>query len=154
MGIDLDKIDVFPRKTHIHGKHYRCFIWRTGKTQASAVSFDFWNSYADTEFNAFWHGGNLSVVRENIYWDKYAGGKPYRSMFRPSDKAKKTPQVYDLLTIIQKTDPGTFEEFCSDFGYDSDSRRAERTWQTIREEYQKVSRFFTKEEMETLQEIQ
>ena len=39
-GIDLDKLDTFPRKTHIHGKHYLCFLHRADKTLASAISFD------------------------------------------------------------------------------------------------------------------
>ena len=30
---DMDKVDMYPRKTHIHGKHYRCTfknlaLWR------------------------------------------------------------------------------------------------------------------------------
>jgi hypothetical protein len=43
-GRDMDKVNTFPRKTHIHGKHYRCTI--SGKDRGH-VAYDFWNSYMD-----------------------------------------------------------------------------------------------------------
>ena len=33
----------------------------------------------------------------------------------------------------------TFEEFCGDFGYDTDSRKAERTWKACQRAYLKAS---------------
>lgn len=36
----------------------------------------------------------------------------------------KMPTMYDVLTCLTKYDPDTFEDFCSEFGYDTDSRRA------------------------------
>jgi hypothetical protein len=170
--IDMDKLDSFPRKTHIHGKHYRCTI--SGKERGH-VSFDFWNSYADSEENAYnfgvvrghcGHGfdctcesrpdgdGILLACRENVYWDKYRGKKQlHYSVIRPMGK-RKTVQAYDLLACLQKSDPGTFEDFCSDFGYDTDSRKAESTYHAVVKEWKKVSHFFTAEELTQVQEIQ
>lgn len=61
---------------------------------------------------------------------------------------------YDVLTCLTKSDPGTFEEFCGEFGYDTDSRSDEKIWKAIKKEWKQVSGFFTKAEIEELQEIQ
>ncbi len=133
---DMDKLETFPRKTHIHGKHYRCFLNRQATTKT--VCFDFWNSYADEEFNAL--GTQAHRLGETLL--KY------------DRKGKRTVSAYDLLSCLQKDDPGTFEQFCGDFGYDTDSRRAEQTYQAVRDEWRKVQSFFTAEELQALQEVQ
>lgn len=63
------------------------------------------------------------------------------------------PTEYDVLSCIQKYDVGSFEDFCSEFGYDTDSRKAEKTYKAVLKEYDKVSNFFTESEIEQLQEI-
>lgn len=167
---DMDKINVYPRKTHIHGKHYRCTISAKGRGH---FSIDFWNSYADCEENAFnfgivrascGHGpdclceskhsdGILLGCRENIYWDKYRGNRRVGySVIRPMGK-RKTPQPYDILACLTKYDPGKFENFCSDFGYNEDSRRAETVYHAVLKEWTKVQKFFTQAELEAIQEI-
>lgn len=65
----------------------------------------------------------------------------------------ESPSAYDLLTCLTKYDPGTFEDFCSEFGYDSDSRKAEKTYKAVVRDWHKVNKFFTPEEIEELQEI-
>lgn len=44
---------------------------------------------------------------------------------------KDAPKVADVLDCLcsDATCPDTFEDFCSEYGYDTDSRRAERTFQ-------------------------
>jgi hypothetical protein len=64
------------------------------------------------------------------------------------------PSAYDVLTCLTKCDPGTFENFCSDFGYDTDSRKAERTYKAVCDEWEQVSKLFNEQEIELLQEIQ
>jgi hypothetical protein len=64
------------------------------------------------------------------------------------------PSAYDVLTCLTKYDPGTFENFCSEFGYDTDSRSAVRTYKSVRKEWNAVSKLFTETEIEQLQEIQ
>jgi hypothetical protein len=64
------------------------------------------------------------------------------------------PVAYDVLSCIEKSDPGTFENFCGDFGYDTDSRKAEKTYNLVCESWKKISVFFTETELEELQEIQ
>lgn len=64
------------------------------------------------------------------------------------------PTAYDVLTCLQKNDPDNFENFCSDFGYDQNSLSAEKIYKAVVKEYAEVNKFFTTEEIETLQEIQ
>lgn len=151
---DMDKLDTFPRKTHIHGKHYRCTI--SGKDRGH-VSFDFWNSYASEEENFFAFGNHDSLNnwvtgRDNCYWDKYRIGRKYPGRARITKRI--VPTAYDLLTCIQKNDVGTFEDFCGEFGYDTDSRKAESVYHAVVKEWQKVQRFFTDAELTELQDIQ
>lgn len=65
----------------------------------------------------------------------------------------KTPAAYDILSCVEKSDPGTFHDFCRDFGYDEDSMRANRTYLAVQAEYATAAKFFTTEELDELQEI-
>ena len=143
---DMDKVDVFPRKTHIHGKHYRCTISSKGRGH---VSFDFWNSYANEEQNFFWYEADSSLnswitSRENVYWDKYRKG---------GRKPRLTVTAYGLLACLTKCDPGSFDNFCADYGYDEDSRKAESVYRAVQKEWEKVSRFFSTDELAMIQGI-
>lgn len=64
------------------------------------------------------------------------------------------PTLYDVLTCLQKYDVGTFEDFCSDYGYDTDSRTAFKTYKAVVKEFQAMERLFNSEELEVLQMIQ
>lgn len=52
------------------------------------------------------------------------------------------PTIYDVLACVQKCDPGNFEQFCWEYGYNSDSRRAERIYEAVVDEYENVVRLF------------
>lgn len=65
-----------------------------------------------------------------------------------------TPSAYDVLACLTKYDPGTFENFCSEFGYDTDSRKAEKTYKAVVDEWKNIQALFTDSEIEQLQEIQ
>lgn len=66
----------------------------------------------------------------------------------------ETPTAYDVLACLQKYDVGTFEDFCGEFGYDTDSKTAEKTYNAVVNEYTNVCKLFTDTEIEQLQEIQ
>lgn len=136
-GNAMNDVDTYPRRTHIHGKHYRCTFVRGLKT----LAIDFWNSYADEEQNCCTRGRVYPKFKED--WDMIARHKG-------KQRAEVTP--YDVLTCIQKYDPGTFEDFCSDCGYDTDIT-AERVYHAVVKEYRKNRAFFTPAELEALQEI-
>jgi hypothetical protein len=57
------------------------------------------------------------------------------------------------LACLTKYDPGSFEDFCNEFGYKEDSRTAERTYNAVVKEWQNVCMFWNDDEIEELREI-
>lgn len=69
--------------------------------------------------------------------------KQYTFEFGQSIAAgRKNPTMYDILACLTKYDPETFEDFCDEFGYDQDSRSAERIYKAVRREWGNVERLF------------
>ena len=66
---------------------------------------------------------------------------------------KTEPSNYSLLAAIEKDAPSSFEEFCSDYGYDTDSRKALDTYLAVQAQAQAVARLFTADELDALREI-
>ena len=71
-----------------------------------------------------------------------------------NNKGFAAPSAYNVLSCLTKYDPGSFEDFCGEFGYDTDSRSAEKTYQAVKNEYSNLCRLFTDAELELMQEIQ
>ena len=82
------------------------------------------------------------------------GKKRFTITFGQSyDADDKVPTAYDVLTCLTKSNPGSFEDFCGEFGYDSNSRKDERIYKGVCDEWKKVSTMWTADEIEKLQEI-
>lgn len=64
------------------------------------------------------------------------------------------PTAYDVLACLTKYDVGSLEDFCSEFGYDTDSIKANETYKAVKDEYSGVCSIFNVDEMEQLREIQ
>jgi hypothetical protein len=80
-------------------------------------------------------------------------GYTYHKSWCPRGSKPETPSAYSVLSGITKSDPGTFRDFCDDYGYDDDSRSAEQTYFAVQDEWSRVRRFFTAEELDELMEI-
>jgi len=65
---------------------------------------------------------------------------------------KRKPTAYSILACLDVFD-GDFSEFCSCFGYDEDSRTAEKTFHAVQEQSNNLRRIFTHKELGKLQEI-
>lgn len=81
---------------------------------------------------------------------------PYRDGVPESRKANKDyvePSTYDVLAAITKNDPGTFQQFCDDFGYSSDSIKNRNTYDAVCKEWLNVQILWNDKEIEELQEI-
>lgn len=103
-------------------------------------------------------GVKLSVIGEPEYRKYFADDKENRFVFKLRLKRNKKqytftfgqsiaqgsnePQMYDVLTCLTKYDPGTFKNFCDEFGYDVDSRKAEKIYKNVCKEWQAVERLF------------
>lgn len=79
--------------------------------------------------------------------------KERRGKILGQKEADYTPTAYDILVCLQKYDPGSFENFCSEFGSDPDSKKAEKTYQAVRDEWLHVQSLWNDAELEKLQEI-
>lgn len=66
---------------------------------------------------------------------------------------REAPTSYDVLACLTKGDPGTFRDFCGDFGCDDDSIKAREVYFKVQEEWSNVNRLFG-DVLEALQEIQ
>jgi hypothetical protein len=113
------------------------------------------------------HGIKLEVLDQN-YKQYFTDDKECRWVFelRLTRKRKQytfefgqsiaaggeVPSMYSVLACLTKYDPEDFEDFCDNFGYDIDSRKAEKTYHAVVKEWKAVERLFG-DILEELQEI-
>jgi len=83
------------------------------------------------------------------------GGKQYTFKFGQSiSEGSNEPTLYSVLACLTKYDPETFEDFCANYGYDNDSRKAEKIYKEVVKEFNNMQRLFTSDELELLTIIQ
>lgn len=124
-------------------------------TPRGKMTFTFWDSIHNTEISTMtfeeYAKKKLKYNRvENMSYGERIKAKNDLTRL----KADAVPNEYDVLACLEKYDMGTFENFCSEFGYDEDSRTAERIYIAVIKEYKDLTRIFTEEQMEELREIQ
>lgn len=96
----------------------------------------------------------------NIYTVRIdRNGKSFSFQFGDSvmnTQNHKRPTCYDVLACLQKYDVGSFEDFCSEYGYTidnyEDKKRIGKIYKAVTREYNKVERIFG-DVMDELQEI-
>jgi hypothetical protein len=78
-------------------------------------------------------------------------GKQFSVRFGQSIAAGDTPPTVDeVLLCLQKREVGSFREFINEFGYDGDDKNTKTVYSNVCAEYEKVSGFFSEEELEIL----
>lgn len=131
----------------------RCLYNVTLTSPRGSMAFDFWDSIRNTEIKTM----TLEAYAEKRYRVVFSALTQAEKMQANKELAAKKkaaiPSVYDVLACLTKYDPGTFEDFCSDYGYDNDSRTAERIYFAVQKEYTQLARLFTPGQMEELAEI-
>jgi hypothetical protein len=81
------------------------------------------------------------------------GRKSYTFEFGQSiAEGSNEPTLHDVLTCLQKYDVGTFEDFCSMFGY-TNEREHGKIYDAVCKEFKAMERLFNSEELEVLQLI-
>ena len=68
-------------------------------------------------------------------------------------KANAIPTEYDILSCVEKYSYDSFSDFCSEFGYSTDSISTRETFLACDEEYAGLRRIFTEEQMEKMRAI-
>ena len=82
------------------------------------------------------------------------GGFGFRKDIKPFEVIYgKIPTAYDVLSCLTKHEINDFDDFCDEFGYDTDSRKAEKIYKAVVEEWKNVKILWSDEEIEELQEI-
>lgn len=115
------------------------------------------NSFAEK------HGVKLSVIGEPEYRHYFQDDREPRYVFklRLSRNGKsftftfgqsimagdEKPDLYTVLDCLTIFDPGSFSEFCGNFGYSEDSKSAERIYKSVCREYKAVCRLFPEDEI-------
>lgn len=72
------------------------------------------------------------------------GRRTLTTPFHMGSAHKGEPKVADVLSCLisdERSGALSFDEFCSEFGYDTDSREAERTWKLCARMAPKVRTF-------------
>jgi hypothetical protein len=124
--------------------------------------FEFGNSITDSEFVAVYGKSRYKIPTE-MRTKTLAEIKWYVRMNLQSDfgtvkadhiKRPIPPSEYSVLACLTKCDPGSFEDFCDEFGYDTDGKMADRIYAAVKEEWLNVCRIWNDSEIEELAEIQ
>ena len=124
-------------------------------TQKGSYTFLFWGSRLQAEL---WDTPSaLEKLACKTFGRHYEGltnseKAKIRKIIRERSEELKTTE-YDVLACLTKYDPGTHEDFCADFGYDTDSIRGLKTYVAVQKEYHELCRIFTPEQLEAMQEI-
>lgn len=86
-----------------------------------------------------------------FFWNSVAQLKADKQRFYESMRTK--PRAYEVLANLYSSDVENFEYFCSSYGYDADSRSAERMYKLCKELNKKIESIFSPEAIEELNEI-
>lgn len=76
-----------------------------------------------------------------------------QSIMDSTGNGDNEPTCYDILACLTKYPVYDFEDFCSEYGYDTDSRKAYKTYKAVKREWENVNKLFTEEQLELLREI-
>ena len=149
-------------KYFIGDKENRDIYEITLSTGERKYTFDFGQSIANSGFYACYGKSKLPIPREMIknkkldliFYLRRHFKNDFSTVQNDSIKYPKEPNLYDVLACLQKYDVGTFEDFCGEFGYNQESKIAEKTYNLVIKEFEAMQRLFSNEELEVLSYIQ
>ena len=132
-------------------------------TNYQKQAIDFLNATSTGLTVTFKHYGTMPNWDDNVSRDVFVcvlKNKQHRYRFIFGQSASEStgngdnkPTAYDVLACLTKSDPYSFEDFCSNFGYEEDSRKAYKIFKAVMKEWKNVELLFTPEQIEELQEI-
>jgi hypothetical protein len=94
-----------------------------------------------------------SLTVDKIPWEQRQNVHMVKRWMDANASKRIAPTAYDVLACLTKYDPGTLENFCLDWGYDIDSKKAEKTYLAVKDEFLQLSRLFSDDELTELSEI-
>ena len=113
----------------------------------------FWDSLCNTDVSEM-TADDLACKKYKAHYD-VLGMHERTNVLRELKKLKANaiPTEYDILACVEKYSYDSFSDFCSEFGYSTDSISARETFLACSEEYAGLRRIFTEEQMEMLRGI-
>lgn len=96
--------------------------------------------------NPNWHGKGSKEQRHFHVTLRHADNtrKPLTTYFSQGSAHTKAPTAMDVLNCLAQDAQSagyTFEEWCSELGFDSDSREAEKTFRTVQKQSAELKKF-------------
>lgn len=162
-GTSLSIVEAVPQKNPLwckegekHGAHYSVTL----KNKRHSYTFDFWDSIHNKEFKEKFLFGSIAekynILRdlriERGRWNLYVSD--YGTQRKDEILQFLKPSAYDIIACIGILYDDTFEDFCSSYGYETDSRKALKTWHACLEQDRHIRKLFSSEEIEILSKIQ
>jgi len=141
---DTDKRDIYS-VTMIRGD--RRFTFNFGQSIVHSGEYILFPSQERVHLKKSTYGSHQSIKQIKGFGMLNNGNSKKNKDF-------KIPSAYDILACLQKYDVGSFETFCADFGYETDSRKAERVYKAVLNEWNNVKMLYSDSEIEMLGEIQ
>ena len=125
----------------------------TIKTPKGKYTSYFWDSLRNTEVSEM-TADSLARKKYKAHYDVLRSHERTNVLRElRSIKANAIPTEYDILACVEKYGYDSFSDFCSEFGYSTDSISARETFLACGEEYAGLRRIFTEEQMEMLRGI-
>lgn len=123
------------------------YICTLSRVKGETFSFKYYQS----AMGSSWDGLDAESVGRLV---KPMGGATLHDveMARRKHARGTAPTAYELLSCLQKNDPGLFDDFCQEMGYSNDSIKAHKVYLDCQKEWAKVRSLFS-DCMEELQEI-
>lgn len=158
-GVDIKTI--FKKNDyHFKGETDKRDIYSVTISRGSrSFTFDFGQSIAksrkirDTKLSHDYtmDGNGINCNKRIVDMAKFRAGFPAGQII---EVRGSEPTAYDILACLVKYDPNTFEDFCGDFGYSTDSIIAVDAYKEVKEEWKNVQTIWTDKEIDLLREIQ
>jgi hypothetical protein len=95
----------------------------------------------------------ITIKRGNRRYSFKFGQSIVNSGYLSVNKKFELPTPYHVLACLEKYEHSTFEDFCNEFGYDTDSRSAKKIYKACKKQYTKLVELYSESEMDLLREI-
>lgn len=96
------------------------------------------------------HGIKYAITLKN---SRYSYTFDYWGSIVEKTREAIKPTAYDVLACLDVLYSDTFDDFCSDFGYDTDSIKAEKIYKSMQEQDRALRKLFTMDEIDLLNMI-
>ena len=101
---------------------------------------------------------NITLTKgEREYKFTFGNSIARSGLFKTNERKEKDrikPTAYDILAGMTTQDPDDFDWFCSMYGYDNDSRKAEKIYEAVKKEFDNLKMLYSDSELELLSQIQ